>query len=205
MNDIIRSKNTELPPIFNGIEAVCFDAFGTLVEITDRRRPLQPLFEALSLDKRQELKFRIMREGLGFKDWPEALGAEVDLSTMIKVKERMLIETSSIALRPGIADIWARLRGKELRLALCSNLASDYVAALRATLPSPPDVEVLSCEVGAIKPEPTIYAAVLSGLQIKAAHILFTGDTQLADIEGPRAAGMKAMHIDELSAAMLVD
>ena len=26
---------SDLPPIFDGIEAVCFDAFGTLVEITD--------------------------------------------------------------------------------------------------------------------------------------------------------------------------
>jgi hypothetical protein len=26
---------TDLPPAFDGIEAVCFDAFGTLVEITD--------------------------------------------------------------------------------------------------------------------------------------------------------------------------
>ena len=25
---------TDLPPVFDGIEAVCFDAFGTLVEIT---------------------------------------------------------------------------------------------------------------------------------------------------------------------------
>lgn len=29
---------SDLSPIFDGIEAVCFDAFGTLVEITDRRK-----------------------------------------------------------------------------------------------------------------------------------------------------------------------
>ena len=31
---------TDLPPIFDGIEAVCFDVFGTLVEITDKPREL---------------------------------------------------------------------------------------------------------------------------------------------------------------------
>ena len=101
-----------------------------------------------------------------------------------------------------MADIWSRLRGAGLRLALCSNLASDYVTSLRSALPDSPDVEVLSCKVGAIKPEPAIYAAVLDGLQIEAGRVLFVGDTPRADIEGPRAAGMKAMHVDELERIM---
>tara|TARA_B100000965_G_scaffold389567_1_gene395361 strand:+ start:563 stop:766 length:204 start_codon:yes stop_codon:yes gene_type:complete len=45
-----------LPPIFDGIEVVCFDAFGTLVEITDKRQAFVPLFRALPSDKRRELK-----------------------------------------------------------------------------------------------------------------------------------------------------
>lgn len=70
------------------------------------------------------------------------------------------------------------------------------------TLPDPPDVEVLSCKVGSIKPEPAIYAHVLGGLQIEPGRVLFVGDTPRADIEGPRAAGMKALHVDELVRAM---
>ena len=38
---MIRASLTDLPPIFDGIEAVCFDAFGTLVQITDKRQALQ--------------------------------------------------------------------------------------------------------------------------------------------------------------------
>lgn len=45
---------------------------------------------------------------------------------MFDFLERLIIETQSIVLRPGMADIWTRLRGKELRMALCSNLASGY-------------------------------------------------------------------------------
>ena len=197
-----RETDGRLPPIFDGIEAVCFDAFGTLVDITDKRQAFRPLFKALSPEKRRELKHRLMREDRAFMDWPNALGAEVDSLTLLEVVERVMIETGSVALRPGMADIWARLRGEGLRLALCSNLASDYVTALRNALPDSPDVEVLSCKVGAIKPEPAIYAAMLDGLQIGAGRVLFVGDTPRADIEGPRAAGMKAMHIDELVAAM---
>jgi len=33
-------------------------------------------------------------------------------------------------------------------------------------------------------------------------RILFTGDTIAADIEGPAQAGMRAMHIDDLIAAL---
>ena len=193
---------TRLPPVFNGIEAVCFDAFGTLVEITDKQQAFLPLFRAVPPEKRRELKHRLMREDRPFTNWPEALGVEVDPLVLLEVMERMMIDTGSVALRPGMADVWNRLRGAGLRLALCSNLASDYVTALRSALPDSPDVEVLSCKVGAIKPEPAIYARVLEGLQTEPGRVLFVGDTPRADIEGPRAAGMKAVHIDELVAAI---
>lgn len=143
-----------------------------------------------------------MREDRPFTHWPEALGFEVAPLTLLDVMERLMIETGSIALRSGMADIWAGLRGEGLRLALCSDLASDYVAALWSALPNPPDVEVLSCKVRAIKPEPAIYAAMLDGLQVDPGKVLFFGDSPRADIEGPRAAGVKAVHVDELVAAM---
>lgn len=167
---------TDLPPVFDGIEAVCFDGFGTLVEITDKRQAFRPLFKALPPEARRALKHRLMREDRPFTDWPDALGVEVDPMTLLEVMERMMIETGSIAVRPGMEDIWARLRGEGLRLALCSNLASDYLTALRSALADPPDVEVLSCKVGAIKPEPAIYTKVLDGLQIEAGQVLFVGD-----------------------------
>ena len=194
--------SSDLPSVFDGIEAVCFDAFGTLVEITDKQQAFRPLFKALSPEKRHELKHRLMREDRPFTHWPEALGAEVDPRVLLEVMERVMIETGSIALRPGIADIWARLRAEGLRLALCSNLASDYVTALRSALPEPSEVEALSCAVGAIKPEAAIYARVLDGLRMEAGRVLFVGDTPRNDIDGPRAAGMKAVHVDELVAVM---
>lgn len=64
------------------------------------------------------------------------------------------------------------------------------------------DVEVLSCQVGAIKPEPAIYAHVLDGLQVGSGRVLFIGDTVRVDIEEPQAAGMKALHVDEPVTAM---
>ena len=196
---------TDLPPVFHGIEAVCFDAFGTLVEITDKQQAFRPLFKALTPDKRRELKHRLMREDRPFTDWPKALGVEVDPYVLLDVLNRQLGEMLSVEMRPDLADIWARLRARGLRLAVCSNLASDYVQTLQGKLPDRPDVEVFSCKVGAIKPEPEIYARVLDGLCVAPDRVLFVGDTPRADIEGPRDAGMKAIHVDELVAVMFTD
>ena len=80
----------DLPPILDGIEAVCFDAFGTLVEITDRQQAFRPLFKALTPDKRREMKYRLMREDRPFTDLPEALGVEVDPRVLLEVMKRML-------------------------------------------------------------------------------------------------------------------
>lgn len=193
---------TDLPQVFHGIEAVCFDAFGTLVEITDKRQVFRPLFKALTPDKRRELIHRLMREDRPFTDWPKALGVDVDPYALLDVLNRQLGEMLSVTLRPGIADIWARLRCEGLRLGVCSNLSSDCVQTLQSALPDAPDVEVLSCKVGAIKPEPAIYAKVLDGMCVAPDRVLFVGDTPRADIEGPRAAGMKAIHVDELVAVM---
>lgn len=97
-----------------------------------------------------------------------------------------------------MADIWTRLRGQGLKLAVCSNLASPYGVLIRHTLPNYPDMEVLSYKVGAIKLEPAIYVRVIEGLKAAPDKVLFVGDTVKADIEGPRAAGMKALHVEEL-------
>lgn len=109
-----------------------------------------------------------------------------------------MAEIYSVAMRPGMADISTRLRGQGLKLAVCSNLASPYGMVIRHTLPDYPDVEVLSYKVGAIKPEPAIYGHVIDGLKVVPEKVLFVGDTVKTDIEGPRAAGMKALHVDEL-------
>lgn len=193
---------TDLPPAFHGIEAVCFDAFGTLVEIANPQQAFVPLFRALLADKRRELKHRLMREAQAVDDWPMLLGAEVDPITMLDVSARVMAEVYSVAMRPGMADIWTRLRGQGLKLALCSNLASPYGTVIRHTLPDYPDMEVLSYKVGAVKSEPAIYGHVIDGLKVPPDKVLFVGDTAKADIEGPRAAGMKALHVDELVRVM---
>lgn len=53
--------------------------------------------------------------------------------------------------------------------------------------------------------EPAIYAKVPDGLCVAPDKVLFVGDTSRADIEGSRAAGIKAIHVGELVAALFPD
>ena len=77
-------------------------------------------------------------------------------------------------------------------------MALSYGPPLLDKLPSQADALILSYEIGYIKPEPQIYQRVCDRLSLPANAILFTGDTQSADIDGPIEFGMNAIHIDEL-------
>lgn len=81
--------------------------------------------------------------------------------------------------------------------AMCSNLSVDYAPALNMHPDLSPAFTVLSFEVGYVKPDPEIYGIVLSRAGLRPDQVLFVGDTPAADIEGPRQAGMRGMHIDD--------
>ncbi|WP_428929868.1 hypothetical protein [Marinibacterium sp. SX1] len=151
---MIQASVIDLPPVFDGIEAVCFDAFGTLVEITEKRGAVRQLFKAVPPNKRVELKHRLMWEPGPIADWLEVYVGDADPVMAQDIYAQELSEVASVTIRPGMSDIWALLRIKGLRLAICSNLASSFGLAVRRALPDPRDVVVFSYEVDVIKPEP---------------------------------------------------
>ena len=87
------------------------------------------------------------------------------------------------------------LRG--LRLAVVSNF-DGRLPALLAGLGLAPflDAVVYSSSVAAAKPEPAIFHAALRKLDVPAAEALHVGDGVIADTQGARAAGMRAVLLD---------
>ena len=197
-----RETERSLLKVLHGIGAVCFDAFGTLVEIRDKRRAYAPLLRAVAKSSRVTLKNRLMRECVELEDWSREIGDVIPSKVLDRVRADISAEIVSMALRPGMAHLWGRLREAELKVGLCSNLAAPYGAPLRGLVPDGADAEVLSYEVGHIKPEPEIYQLVAERLAVPASRILFVGDTSKADIERPRASGMQAMDIRAFEAVM---
>lgn len=191
-------NNCELPPQFLGVEAVCFDAFGTLIEITERRSAFRPLLQALPTKKKIEFKYRLMREDRALGDWPDALGVHVGREVVLEVQARVAVEVASVRLRAGVEHLLDNTCRSGLPIAICSNLASPYASCLRTCLGGRSSLHILSCEVGAIKPEQIIYEHVEAMLGLERRQVLFVGDSLQADIEGPRAFGFRAEHIGKL-------
>ena len=182
------------------VDAVCFDAFGTVVEIGIPSHPFVPLFRALPPLKRKEFKHRLMREDRNPEDWPSALHVNIDPNIIEKMVAAIEAEVQSVRLRNGFALLWETIATAGLKIAVCSNLASSYGPAVRKNLPGSVSAEVFSYQYGSIKPDPEIYAAVLELLGMNAQQVLFVGDTYRTDMEGPAKIGCNTMHISELIA-----
>jgi HAD superfamily hydrolase (TIGR01509 family) len=179
------------------IRAICFDAFGTLVEITDKRQPFRALLRGGAKGISAE---EVLTKPLNLREVAACVSQELGEGGLADLERDLQAECASVRLRPGIAERWQSLRERGLGIGVCSNLALPYGPPLLAALPDRPDAVILSYEVGVVKPDPAIFRLVCDRLSLKPAEILFVGDTPSADVEGPQAIGMPAMLIGEFEA-----
>lgn len=88
-----------------------------------------------------------------------------------------------------------RLRECQARVAIVSNCAENTRPLLQHLgIPPLVDAVVLSCEVGAAKPDAAIYIAALTELGASPAEAVLVDDQQ-AYCDGARAAGMAAVQL----------
>jgi len=182
------------------IKAICFDAFGTLVEISEKRWPFKTLLEELPQNAAKDLRYRIMREELSLEELLRKHESALTKSLKLRLRSELATEIASIKIRVGMNNIWEQIKNEGYKIALCSNLALDYGDPLLELLPETPDAKILSYKVGHIKPEHQIYQSVCDSLGLPPEAILFSGDTELADVTGPRSFGMSSEFIDDLMA-----
>ncbi len=97
---------------------------------------------------------------------------------------------------PETLEVLAALRGRGMRLAICSNWDWDLAEAVEeAGLTDAVDIVVSSAWAGARKPHPRIFEHTLSKLSLAPAEVLFVGDTWGPDVVGPQAFGMRPMYL----------
>jgi putative hydrolase of the HAD superfamily len=94
-----------------------------------------------------------------------------------------------------IPEEWVRNLRTRYRTVLLSNTNGIHYAMLRAkySILEHFDAYVLSHEVGAMKPDPKIYAAAIEAAQARPEECFFTDDVA-EFVEGARAAGIDAVH-----------
>lgn len=91
----------------------------------------------------------------------------------------------------------AELKRRALKLAIISNWDERLRPLLRELeLDRHFDVIIISIEVRAHKPAPRIFEAALGQLNLPASQVLHVGDGLHEDVEGARAAGMRALLLD---------
>jgi HAD superfamily hydrolase (TIGR01549 family) len=187
--------------------AVLLDALGTLVELEP---PWTHLAEALGVDPDEHLIEAVRAEMRFYREHSHegrdpasladlrrrcagvlerGLGREVSVETMM----------SSIRFRrfADAAPALAELRALELRLVCVSNWDVSLPEVLaRCGLGGALDGIVTSAGAGARKPDPAIFSPALELARCSPSEALYVGDTPAEDVEGARAAGIRALLID---------
>ncbi|WP_375699394.1 HAD family hydrolase [Pseudophaeobacter sp. TrK17] len=185
--------------MLKGIDCICFDLFGTLIEITDRRRPFASMLRRMPRQKVDRFRRLTMTTGLSLAEINEEIEGGATIAHLLEAQFAIAREVISARLRPGVL---AALRELPIPYGICSNLSPEYMLVLKQFADLEPKFRVLSCQVGCMKPDPAIYALVADASGLTPDRIMFVGDTTSADIDGPRRAGMKAVPIDDFLAEL---
>ncbi|HEU4449389.1 MAG TPA: HAD-IA family hydrolase [Gaiellaceae bacterium] len=105
------------------------------------------------------------------------------------------LHSANFELYEDTLPVLAALRVHGLRIGLVSNTSRDldsFVSHFALDV----DAWISSGVHGKVKPDPSIFRAVLERLDVRAEAAVMVGDSPLDDIEGARALGMRAYLID---------
>jgi 2-haloalkanoic acid dehalogenase type II len=193
------------------VEAVLLDSFGTLVSMEPPGLQLaarlgvpveraEPAFraeieyyiehhvegrDAASLDDLRDRCAEVIRDALG--EWASPV-AEVRAAMLASIR---------FSAYPDAAPALRELRARGLRLVVASNWDCSLPEVLSQTgLLDLVDGVVASADVGADKPAPAVFEAALAIAGCEPALALHVGDSPSKDVDGARAAGLRAVLID---------
>jgi putative hydrolase of the HAD superfamily len=127
----------------------------------------------------------------------DALGTELNRDTLFERLWREMARPERYALLDGVPETLLALRERGLPLGLISNWDHRLRTVLEGMNLTPLfDPIVISCEVGAEKPDSRIFQVALSAAGVNAESCLMVGDHPFADLEGARQVGMRAVLLD---------
>ncbi|WP_250475108.1 HAD-IA family hydrolase [Caballeronia sp. GAFFF1] len=177
------------------VQAVIFDAFGTLCRITNVRKPFLRLFNLGERRNFWRARKAVMTKALDLRAGAEALGLTPRSEVMTALEADLAAELASIELYPETIDVLTSFRERGIKIAIASNLAMPYAAPLLALLPFELDVYAWSFEVGHLKPDRQIFEWTCERLGVLPENTLMIGDSLTSDYYGATRAGLRAIHL----------
>ncbi|OQR29719.1 haloacid dehalogenase [Pseudomonas sp. Bc-h] len=182
------------------ISGVILDAFGTIAEIT---RPTYPYRQLIRECSKQGRKPRaddiriLMTRTLPISEAASYFGIKLSSGRLKELEDSLQEELSSVRPFADAEDGIALLHAGDIKLAVCSNLASPYGAVIRQLFPSIV-VHGYSYELGCMKPESSIYLQTCQRLGVQPGNdfagqgrVVMLGDSPRCDRDGPRIVGIQ--------------
>ncbi len=195
------------------VRALVFDLFGTLIHLRDAAFQ-KGIVRLVRAPRREWVEF--LRHDLAVRSYgdrerfveailerfpPSEPGAA--RTAALALLER---ELASAELEPAVRSLLGFLRRRGLKLGLLSNSGSPFREPFeRAALGELFDAVVFSCDLGAKKPDPAAYQAVLDALGVRHGEAMMIGDSLANDIRAPIELGMSALLIGESERAAKVE
>jgi HAD superfamily hydrolase (TIGR01549 family) len=174
------------------MQAIFFDAFGTLCEIREKRNPYKPIIKAWPSGIADAYQVLMTRNSS-----PAALAREAGCTrdAIQKIEEGIAAEVASMRLYPEVPAVLRAIKKCDMQWAIVSNLAAPYAEPLLRLLPFTPDACAWSFAVGCRKPEEGIYRHACEALDIKPSSVLMVGDSLENDYNVPKQLGMQARYL----------
>lgn len=171
------------------IQAIFFDAFGTLCEIKEKRNPYKPILKAWPSGVADAYQ-ALMTRDCSFADLAKEAGCTP--AVIQKIDEGIAAEIASMTLYPEVPTLLETIKKRGLKWAIVSNLATPYAEPLLKLLPFAPDACAWSFAVGYRKPEEGIYRHACKMVGVEPEGILMVGDSLESDYNMPKQLGMQA-------------
>jgi 2-haloacid dehalogenase len=189
------------------IKAVIFDAYGTLLKnegimlvprrivadhgLSTRVEDVLRLWIDLYSDATQRPPFRTLREIQGdiLRHLLRQLGVDADAAPYVDLFFQV---TTTVELYPEVPDVLRALA--PVRAAIVSNADHEHLAAWAFTLPV--EFILVSEAVRAYKPHPLMFRTALRQFGLERHEVLHVGDSDVDDIEGAKAAGLRVAWVN---------
>jgi glucose-1-phosphatase len=142
------------------------------------------------------LSERLDRNEIELTEMHRNLSARYRLTIEYAAFSRM-VRDESLELYPRATELVRRIRAtRRIRTAVLSNTSAAVWEALvrKFSIDRLFDARVLSYEVGALKPEPAIYAEALARAQVRPEASRFLDDLA-ENVAAARQAGIRAVHV----------